>query len=101
MSGLINGFNWCEVEAMKYWTFASSYKGDKNLKTEKNTIYDVIKDYYFEYQISEDISDVESGYLYLKMKSDIVNKKYDVLQKQFQNEKLFSVNLKVEINLIT
>lgn len=70
------------------------------MKTEKNTIYDVIKDYYFEYQISEDISDVESGYLYLKMKSDIVNKKYDVLQKQFQNEKLFSVNLKILFELV-
>ena len=38
MSGLISGFNGCEVEAMKYWTFASSYKGDKKAET-KNMIF--------------------------------------------------------------
>lgn len=29
MKGDINGFNWINVEPMKYWSFAASYKGDR------------------------------------------------------------------------
>ena len=43
MSGLINGFNWCEVEAMKYWTFASSYKGDKKAENHFDFLPNLIK----------------------------------------------------------
>ncbi len=35
MIGEINGLNWREAEAMKYWSFSKAYKGDKQKETKE------------------------------------------------------------------
>ena len=35
MTGYINGFDWVNCEAMKYWSFPKTYKKDSKAETNK------------------------------------------------------------------
>ena len=65
----------------------------------KETIYDLLNKYQITYNISEELTDTELGYLYLKMKSDIVNNCFDVLKEQYKRKDLFNANLKILFEL--
>ena len=52
----------------------------------KETIYDLLNKYQITFNISEELTDTELGYLYLKMKSDIVNNCFDVLKEQYKRK---------------
>ena len=65
----------------------------------KETIYDLLNKYQITFNISEELTDTELGYLYLKMKSDIVNNCFDVLKKQYKRKDLFNANLKILFEL--
>ena len=65
----------------------------------KETIYDLLNKYQITCNISEELTDTELGYLYLKMKSDIVNNCFDVLKEQYKRKDLFNANLKILFEL--
>ena len=65
----------------------------------KETIYDLLNKYQITFNISEELTDTELGYLYLKMKSDIVNNCFDVLKEQYKRKDLFNANLKILFEL--
>ena len=53
----------------------------------KETIYDLLNKYQITCNISEELTDTELGYLYLKMKSDIVKNKLKH-QTKYQKKKI-------------
>ena len=65
----------------------------------KETIHDLLNKCQITCNISEELTDTELGYLYLKMKSDIVNNCFDVLKEQYKRKDLFNANLKILFEL--